>query len=175
MDAPLGFGSLPAPKDGREFVSPPLNDSSRLDACHTDSPVRYCSIYDVLGRGEVPSLANRVVDGEGLLLVSEKGEPRSFAETQHDQAWQVAMREEMDSIEQNGTWSLAKLPHGLRPTRLKWVKFKKNEMGAMIKHKAHLIAKGYVQQQGINFDEVFVPMARLESVRLLLAVATQES
>ena len=45
----------------------------------------------------------------------------------------------------------------------------------MIKHKARLIAKGYVQQQGIDFDEVFVPMARLESVRLLLAVAAQES
>jgi hypothetical protein len=129
----------------------------------------------VLGGGEAPGLANRIVDGEGLLLVSEDGEPRSFAEAEHDPAWQAAMREEMDSIEQNGTWSLVELPHGHRPIGLKWVfKLKKNEAGAVIKHKARLVAKGYVQQPGIDFDEVFAPVARLESVRLLLAVAAQD-
>lgn len=152
MDAPPGFGPLLAPKDGREFVSPPPNDSSRLDAYDTDSPICYRRIDNVLGRGEVSGLANGVVDGEGLLLLaSEEGEPRSFS-TQHDQAWQAAMRE-MDSIEQNGTWSLAKLPHGHRPTRLKWVKFKKNEAGAMIKHKARQglrATAGHRLRQGVH-------------------------
>jgi hypothetical protein len=67
------------------------------------------------------------------------------------------------------------LPHGHQPIGLKWVfKLKKNEAGAVIKHKARLVAKGYVQQPGIDFDEVFAPVARLESVRLLLAVAVQD-
>ncbi|KAF0899665.1 hypothetical protein E2562_021364 [Oryza meyeriana var. granulata] len=56
-----------------------------------------------------------------------------------------------------------------------WVyKVKKNAAGEAIKHKARLVAKGYVQQPGVDFDEVFVPVARIESVRLLLALAAQE-
>jgi hypothetical protein len=64
------------------------------------------------------------------------------------------------------------LPQGLRPTGLKWVyKLKKNASGVIVKHKARLVAKGYVQKARVNFDEVFVPVARLDLVRLLLALA----
>lgn len=58
------------------------------------------------------------------------------------------------------------------PQNLKWVyKVKKDNQGEVIRHKARLVAKGYVQQHGIDFDEVFAPVARLDSVRLLLALA----
>jgi hypothetical protein len=53
-------------------------------------------------------------------------------------------------------------------------KVKKDEHGAMVRHKARLVVKGYTQRQGIDYDEVFAPVARLEAVRLLLALATQE-
>ena len=67
------------------------------------------------------------------------------------------------------------LPHGHRPIGLKWVfKVKRDETGTIVKHKARLVAKGYVQQEGINFDEVFTPVARMESIRMLLAMAAQE-
>ncbi|KAF0906244.1 hypothetical protein E2562_009249 [Oryza meyeriana var. granulata] len=60
------------------------------------------------------------------------------------------------------------------PIGLKWVyKLKRDEQGAVVKHKARIIAKGYIQQQGIDYDEVFAPVARMESVRMLLAVAAQ--
>ncbi|KAF0921310.1 hypothetical protein E2562_003111 [Oryza meyeriana var. granulata] len=75
----------------------------------------------------------------------------------------------------NQTWRLVPLPPGHRPIGLKWVyKVKKNAAGEVIKHKARLVAKGYVQQPGVDFDEVFAPVARIESVRLLLALAAQE-
>jgi hypothetical protein len=51
---------------------------------------------------------------------------------------------------------------------------KKNEAGKVIKHKARLVARGFVQQVGIDFDEVFAPVARMESIRLLLALAAHE-
>jgi hypothetical protein len=50
-------------------------------------------------------------------------------------------------------------------------KLKKDAQGNVIKHKARLVAKGYVQKQGVDFDDVFAPLARLESVRVLLAMA----
>ncbi|KAF0889131.1 hypothetical protein E2562_022144, partial [Oryza meyeriana var. granulata] len=75
----------------------------------------------------------------------------------------------------NQTWRLVPLLPGHRPIGLKWVyKVKKNAAGEVIKHKARLVAKGYVQQPGVDFDEVFAPVARIESVRLLLALAAQE-
>jgi hypothetical protein len=65
-----------------------------------------------------------------------------------------------------------KLPAGHKPIGLKWVfKLKKNVEGEVVKYKARLVAKGYVQKQGIDYEEVFAPVARLETVRLILAMA----
>jgi hypothetical protein len=84
--------------------------------------------------------------------------------------------EEIKSIEENKTWSLVDLPAGHKPIGVKWVfKVKRDEHGNIVKHKARLVAKGYVQQRGIDFDKVFAPMARMESVRLLVALAACES
>ena len=82
------------------------------------------------------------------------------------------MIEELSSIEDNQTWQLTSLPPGHRAIGLKWVyKVKKDARGEVLKHKARLVAKGYVQQHGIDYYEVFAPVARLESVRVLLALA----
>jgi len=78
------------------------------------------------------------------------------------------MEQELKSVEQNHTWELATLPAGHRPITLKWVyKLKKDERGAVIKHKARLVARGFVQQEGIDYDDSFAPVARMESVRVL--------
>ena len=85
------------------------------------------------------------------------------------------MLEEMRSIEENDTWKLCDLPAGHRPIGLKWVyKVKKDSQGAVVKHKVRLVAKGYVQRQGVDFEEVFAPVARVESVCLLVALAAQK-
>ena len=100
-------------------------------------------------------------------------EPRSLKEADGDPNWVAAMEEEMKSICDNHTWSLVELPHGHRAIGLKWVyKVKRDENGAIVKYKARLVTKGYVQQPGVDFEEVYAPVARLESVRLVLAVAT---
>jgi hypothetical protein len=85
------------------------------------------------------------------------------------------MLEEIESIENNKTWRLVTLRCGHRSIRLKWVyKLKKDAAGEVVKHMAQLVAKGYVQQQGVDFDEVFAPVAQIESMRLLLTLAAQE-
>jgi hypothetical protein len=85
------------------------------------------------------------------------------------------MVDELKAIKENGTWELVPCPAGHRPIGLKWVfKVKRDEHGEIVRHKARLVTKGYVQRQGIDFEEVFAPVVRIELVRLLLAVAAGE-
>jgi len=66
------------------------------------------------------------------------------------------------------------LPKDHKAIGLKWVfKVKRDPAGNIVKHKARLVAKGYVQRQGVDYEEVFPPMARMETVRVLLALAAQ--
>ena len=67
------------------------------------------------------------------------------------------------------------LPNGHCPITLKWVfKLKKDELGAVIKHKAWLVARGFIQQEGIDYDDAFATVAHMESVRVLLVLVAQE-
>lgn len=78
----------------------------------------------------------------------------------------------MRSIEENQTWSLTDLPKGRRAIGLKWVyKVKKDSQGAVVKHKAQLVVKCYVQKQGVHYEEVFAPVARMETVHVLILLA----
>jgi hypothetical protein len=79
------------------------------------------------------------------------------------------MKTKMNAVEQNRTWELADLPRGHRAITLKWVfKLKRDEAGVIIKHKARLVARGFVQLEGVDFDDAFAPVARMESVRPFL-------
>jgi hypothetical protein len=110
-----------------------------------------------------------------LHLACDDDEPRSFAKAEKDAAWRAAMKAEIDAVEKNRTCELADLPRGHRAITLKWVyKLKRDEVGVIIKHKARLVARDFLQREGIDFDDAFAPVARMESVRLLLALATQE-
>ena len=87
------------------------------------------------------------------------------------------MDEEIKAIKKNDTWELATLP--TLPTRkktpgVKWVyKLKKNAKGEVERYKARLVVKGYSRRQGIDYDEVFAPVARLETIRLLISLVAQ--
>ncbi|GJV06664.1 ribonuclease H-like domain, reverse transcriptase, RNA-dependent DNA polymerase [Tanacetum coccineum] len=106
---------------------------------------------------------------EELLLAED--EPKDYKEASNDQKWIEAMKDELDSINRNNTWRLTSLPPGHKAIGLKWVfKTKRDADGKIIKHKARLVAKGYIQEHGIDFEEVFAPVARMETIRLLLAI-----
>ncbi|KAF0909137.1 hypothetical protein E2562_024916 [Oryza meyeriana var. granulata] len=148
-----------------EFVSPLSHDEERLDVAHSDTPVRYRTVDNLIGEDALgPGLAQRELE-EASLLLAGPGEPCSFVEAERDETWRAAMQEEMDAVNRNGTWELIDLPHDHRPIGLKWVyKLKKNEAGKVIKHKTRLIARGFVHQAGIDFNEVYAPVPRMESI-----------
>ena len=84
------------------------------------------------------------------------------------------MNQEIDSIEKRKTWDLVDLPKHNKSIGFKWVyKTKLNEKGQIEKHKARLVSKGFSQQLGIDYGETFAPVARLYTVRTLLAITAQ--
>ena len=111
------------------------------------------------------------VECERLLMIINE-EPWDFKEAKDVKVWVDACKDEIFSIEKNDTWDLVELPVGVKPIGLKWVfKIKRNADGSISKYKARLVAKGYVQKHGIDFDEVFAPVARVETIRLIIALA----
>ncbi|GJS22896.1 putative ribonuclease H-like domain-containing protein [Tanacetum coccineum] len=75
--------------------------------------------------------------------------------------------------DEDKVWTLVKLPNGKRAIRTKWVfRNKKDERGIVIRNKARLVAQGYTQEEGIDYDEVFAPVARIEAIRLFYAYAS---
>ena len=84
------------------------------------------------------------------------------------------MREEMEAIEKNSTWDLVKPHEKCKPIGVKWIyKVKRNSTGEIKRHKARLVAKGYSKKKGKDYDEVFSPVARAESIQILIALAAQ--
>nr|GFC27203.1 ribonuclease H-like domain-containing protein [Tanacetum cinerariifolium] len=88
------------------------------------------------------------------------------------QTWNKSKEEELLQFKIQNVWTLVDCPNRVRPIGTKWVlKNKKDERGIVIKHKARLVAHGHTQKVGIDYDEVFELVARIEAIRLFLAYA----
>ncbi|CAA0825713.1 cysteine-rich RLK (RECEPTOR-like protein kinase) 8 [Striga hermonthica] len=102
-------------------------------------------------------------------------EPESFEAAVKEKEWVKAMKEEIRMIEKNKTWELVDPPNNKEVIGVKWVyKTKLNPDGSIQKHKARLVAKGYSQLPGIDYNETFAPVARLDTIRALIALAAQK-
>jgi hypothetical protein len=82
------------------------------------------------------------------------------------------MKEELEAIERNKTWKLTELPKKKKAISVRWVfKVKLKPDGSIGKHKARLVARGFLQKPGLDYFEVFAPVARHETIRLVIALA----
>ncbi|GJV91528.1 putative ribonuclease H-like domain-containing protein [Tanacetum coccineum] len=100
-------------------------------------------------------------------------EPKKVIHALKDPSWIEAMQDELLQFKLQKVWTLVDLPNGKRAIGTKWVyRNKKDERGIVIKNKARLVAQGYTQEEGIDYDEVFAPVARIEAIRLFLAYAS---
>jgi hypothetical protein len=80
------------------------------------------------------------------------------------------MHEELENFERNHVWELVYSPPGCKPIGRKWVwKNKEGENGEVVRHKSRLVAQGYSQKEGIDYEETFTPVAHLEAIRIFLA------
>lgn len=114
-------------------------------------------------------------ENEVMALVVVAEDPETFEEAAKYEKWRKAMEAEMQSINDNNTWELVDVPAGVKVIGVKWVyKTKLNEKGEVDKLKARLVAKGFHQTYGVDFYEVFAPVARWDTIRLILGLAARE-
>nr|GFB65727.1 retrovirus-related Pol polyprotein from transposon TNT 1-94 [Tanacetum cinerariifolium] len=102
-------------------------------------------------------------------------EPANVSEALRDVDWVSAMQKELDQFARLKVWGLVPRPEGKSVIKTKWIfKNKKDESSLVIRNKARLVAVGYSQQEGIDYDETFAPVARIEAIRLSLAYAAHK-
>ncbi|GKD66169.1 putative ribonuclease H-like domain-containing protein [Tanacetum coccineum] len=110
------------------------------------------------------------------IMTNEQGfvkDPKKVIQALKDPSWIEAMQEELLQFKLQQVWTLVDLLYDKRAIGTKWVcRNKKDERGIMIRNKARLVAQGYTQEEGIDYDEVFAPVARIEAIRLFLAYAS---
>nr|GFC15803.1 putative ribonuclease H-like domain-containing protein [Tanacetum cinerariifolium] len=88
-------------------------------------------------------------------------------------SWIEAMQDELLQFKLQKVWRLVDLPKGRHAIGTKWVyRNKKDERGIVVRNKARLVTQGYTQEEGIDYGEVFAPVARIEAIRLFLAYAS---
>ncbi|KAB2605950.1 hypothetical protein D8674_005667 [Pyrus ussuriensis x Pyrus communis] len=103
-------------------------------------------------------------------------DPEKYEDAKQDESWLKAMEDELFMIEKNGTWKLVDRPTEKPVIGVKWVyKTKLNLDGSVLKNKARLVAKGYTQKPGLDYNETYAPVARLDTIRTLIALAAQKS
>ena len=97
-------------------------------------------------------------------------EPKNINEAYEDLHWNKAMQEEIEQSEKSGTWELVSRPKNKNFIQTKWIYINKmNEEGEIVRNKSILVCKGYAQVEGVDFNEKFSPVSRMEAIRMLFS------
>ncbi|GJR81469.1 putative ribonuclease H-like domain-containing protein [Tanacetum coccineum] len=194
---PLGH-SLGSSEHSIRFPSPSdlansISSSSEMDDIyhHPSTGIFPSSSYDANFGGTITNLAPIVaVDpvptqrvntihpqlqilGDLTSPVQTRGTLKNVAQALNDPDWVEAMQEEMQQFINQKVWKLVPLPDGKIAIGTKWIlKNKRDARGIVVRNKARLVAQGHRQEEGIDYDEVFAPVARIEAIRLFLAFAS---
>lgn len=148
--------------------------------CHATTKSHACaSSTPSTSSGMVYPISNYVNYGEfsqrhqAYLAAIECGEePHSYQQAAQRTEWREAMASELKALEESETWEFASLPEGKKAVGYRWVyKIKYKATGEIEKYKVRLVAKGYTQVEGEDFNETFAPVAKMTTVRCLLTVA----
>ena len=103
-------------------------------------------------------------------------EPTDYKMALKDPDWVLAMQDELNQFERNKVWHLEPRPENRSVIGTRWVfRNKLDDLGTIVRNKARLVVQGYNQQEGIDYDETFAPVARLEAIRILIAFAAHKN
>ncbi|KAK4258396.1 hypothetical protein QN277_007851 [Acacia crassicarpa] len=160
----------PPPSPNPTTPAPTSSTTSSSSSNLGGVPAKMRSLSDIY---DATDPVQTTLDYSLFCLVAEC-DPVTYEEAANDEKWKKAMNDEIAAIKRNDTWELTTMPKEQKPIGVKWVyKTKTNKEGKVEKYKARLVAKGYKQKYGIDYEEVFAPVARIDTIRLLTAISAQ--
>jgi len=112
------------------------------------------------------------------ILLTDGGEPQTYEESLQDgnsSKWELAMKDAMDSLLKNKTWELTTLPKRKKALQNKWVYRVKTEHDENKRFKARLVVKGFQQKKGVDYSEIFSPVVKLTTIRIVLGIVAAEN
>nr|GFC68002.1 Gag-Pol polyprotein [Tanacetum cinerariifolium] len=181
-----------------EFInifSTPVEDQGETSSRHVDSSnmhtfyqrypsehrwTKYHPLEQVIGNPLQSIRTRRQLESDAEMCMSaltvSRTEPKNIKEAMTDSAWIESMQEELHQFNRLDVQELVDRPLCTNVINLKWLwKNKCDEENTVIRNKSLLVAKGYAQKEGVDFEESFAPVARLEAVRLFIVYATHKS
>ena len=168
-------------EDGNSETHWPMEvgESSGSGGQETEAPEEVPTTpFEVLRRSSrIPRPPQRYSPSLHYILLTDRGEPESYDEAMEDKEsvkWELAMKDEMDSLMSNQTWRLAELPKGKKALHNKWVYHVKEEHHDIKRYKERLVVKGFQQKEGINYNEIFSPVVKLTTIKIVLTLVARD-
>ncbi|GJS34583.1 putative ribonuclease H-like domain-containing protein [Tanacetum coccineum] len=161
-----------------DFPNTPIDDQSvgaeadfhNMEPSINVSPIPTTRIHSIHPKDQIIGDPKSAVQTRRM---AKKMEPKKVNQALDDVSWVEAMQEELLQFKLLNVWTLVDLPKGKKAIGTKWVfRNKKDQRGIVVRNKARLVAQGHRQEEGIDYDEVFAPVARIEAIRLFLAYAS---
>ncbi|GJZ15756.1 putative ribonuclease H-like domain-containing protein [Tanacetum coccineum] len=183
QDAPLPSNSQTTPETQSPIIPNDIEeDNHDLDIAHMNNdpffgiPIPDHPLDNIIGELERPVSTRLQLHEQALFCYYDAFltlvEPKNYKDALTQACWIEAMQEELHEFERLEVWELVPRPDKVMVITLKWIyKVKLDEIGGILKNKARLVARGYRQEEGINFEESFAPVARLDAIRIFLAYA----
>ncbi|GKB77224.1 reverse transcriptase domain-containing protein, partial [Tanacetum coccineum] len=148
-------------------------DMNNLDAFMPVSPIPTTRIHKEHPVEQIIGDLNSALQIRRMTKNLKEHEPKKVIQALKDPSWIKAMQDEFLQFKLQKVWTMVDLPNGKKAIGTKWVyRNKKDVRGIVIKNKERLVAQGYTQEEGIDYDEVFAPVAKIEAIRLFLVYAS---
>ncbi|GKF05579.1 retrovirus-related pol polyprotein from transposon TNT 1-94, partial [Tanacetum coccineum] len=183
QDAPSTSTSQTTPKTPSPVIPIGVKEADHdIKVAHIDNnpfvefpiPEPNHPIDNVIGDPSTPVSTRQQLQDEALFCYFDaflsSAEPKSYKDALTESYWIEAIQEELNEFERIEVWKRVPRPYCVIIITLKWIyKVKLDELVGVLKNKARLVARGYRQEEGINFEEYFAPVARLEAIRIFIA------
>ncbi|GJW23238.1 retrovirus-related pol polyprotein from transposon TNT 1-94 [Tanacetum coccineum] len=175
------FFSIPIPKNDSKASSssdviPTIMHTAAPNSDHVTKWTKDHPLDNIIGELKRPVSTRLQLHEQALFSYYDAFlksiEPKNYKDALTQACWIEAMQEELNEFEHLKVWELIPRLDKVMVITLKWIyKVKLDELGGILKNKACLVARGYRQEEGINFEESFAPMARLDAIQIFLAYA----
>ncbi|GJS34829.1 retrovirus-related pol polyprotein from transposon TNT 1-94 [Tanacetum coccineum] len=175
------FFGIPIPENDSEASSssdviPTIVHTAAPNSEHVTKWTKDHPLDNIIGELERPVSTRLQLHEQALFCYYDafltSVEPKNYKDALTQACWIEAMQEELNEFERLEVWELVPRPDKVMVITLKWIyKVKLDKLGGILKNKARLVARGYRQEEGINFEESFAPVARLDAIRIFLAYA----